>query len=88
MKQNKPDHAAYLWEGEPDFAAFLEAAAKEVGALGVDPVSEIAACRLVKDKLLTELHMPAVQEALGALIPEWLHWSQDDPKTRGKKKGF
>jgi hypothetical protein len=22
------------------------------------------------------------------LIPEWLHWSQDDPKTRGKKKGF
>jgi len=88
LKSGKPDDDAYLWEGEPDYAAFLEDAAKEVGASGVDPVSETAACRLVKDRLLTELHMPAVQEALGALIPEWLHWSQDNPKTRGKKKGF
>ena len=30
--------------------------------------------------------MPAVKLALGALIPEWLHWSQDDPKVRGKPK--
>jgi len=77
-----------LWEDEPDYAAFLDEAAKEVGAWGADPLSEIAACRKLKDRLLTDLHMPAVQEALGALIPEWLHPSQDDPKKRGKKKGF
>jgi hypothetical protein len=32
------------------------------------------------------LHMPAVKEALGALIPEDLHSSLDDPKKRLKKR--
>ena len=84
----RPDDDAYLWEGVPDYAAFLDNAAKEVGAWSADPVAEVAACRVVKDRLLTDLHLPAVQEALGALIPEWLHPSQDDPKKRGKKTRF
>ena len=84
----KPDDDAYLWEGEPDYAAHLDDAAKDLGGICDDVVSEIAAYRRIKDRLLCDLHMPAVKEALGALIPEWLHPSQDDPKRRGKKKGF
>lgn len=84
----KPDHDAYLWDGEPDYAAFLLDAAKDLGGTAEDVASETAAYERVKDKLLSDLHMPAVKEALGALIPELLHWSLDDPKKRGKKKGF
>ena len=77
------DRNAFLWDGEPDYASFLDDAAKEVAG---SSVAELAACRQIKDRLLTELHLPAVKEVLGALIPEWLHPSQDDPKKRGKKR--
>ena len=94
----RTDDDAFLWDGEPDYAAFLSGAAKELGGSALDAASEIAACQDVVARLLaptrlmdgTEVyfHLPAVQEALGALIPEWLHPSQDDPKKRGKKRGF
>ena len=86
LSASRPDRDAYLWGNEPDYVALLDDAARTLGGTCAGNVdAEIAAYRRVKDKLLTDLHMPAVKEALGALIPEWLHWSQDDPKRRGKK---
>ncbi len=98
LPSGKNDDDAFLWDGEPDYRDLLFSAANELAASASDPAADLDMARRVADRLLaptrindgTEvyLHLPAVQEALGALIPEWLHPSQDDPKRRGKKKGL
>jgi len=78
------DMNAYFWEEEPDCRNLLEEAADELGATCE---AERQAYRSVVDRLLNDLHMPAVKEALGILIPEDLHDDLDDPKKRAKKRG-
>ena len=81
------DPDAFLWpEGEPDYGRLLAIAGMELsGAVGDADGPERRAFQDVEGRLLNELHLPAVKEALGALIPEDLHPGQDDPKRRGKK---
>jgi ATP-dependent DNA helicase PIF1 len=92
MKQlaRPTDEEAYLWEQEPDYGKLLDDAVEEVSghtAAHVSAESERGALIVVAKRLRNELHLPAVKEALGALIPEDLHPALDDPKKRGKKKG-
>jgi hypothetical protein len=56
------DEDAYLWEEEPDYRALLETAAD---VLGGTSVAERTSYELVVGRLLNELHLPAVKEALG-----------------------
>ena len=83
----RTDADAFLWpEGEPDYGRLLATAGVELsGAAGDADGAERRAFQEVEGRLLNELHLPAVKEALGALIPEDLHPWQDDPKRRGKK---
>jgi len=98
LPSGEVDVDAFLWDGEPNYRSFLYTAADELEASEIAADGEVNSYRRVADRLLaattvndgTEVfvHLPAVQEALGALIPEWLHPSQDDPKKRGKKRGL
>jgi hypothetical protein len=77
----RADIDAHLWpEGEPDFDALLEAQLLEYARGAEELVAEAV---LVKERLLGALHLPAVREALGCLIPAYLHPKDDGKKPRG-----
>ena len=76
-----PDANAWLWpEGEPPFEALLQEQASQYG--GGDAVREARAA-VVARRLMEPLHMPAVREALGCLIPPLLHQRGDGQKPKG-----
>ena len=77
------DEDAHIWpDGEPSFDALL---GKEVKELGREDASRVTFLAGVAQRLRGELHMPAVREARGCLIPEKLHGRLDDKKARGVK---
>ena len=77
------DEDAHIWpDGEPSFDELLAA---EVRELGGDDASRVTFLTGVAQRLRGELHMPAVREALGCLIPESLHPRLDGKKPRGVK---
>ena len=98
LPSGEVDVDAYLWDEEPDYRSYLYSAADELEASDNAVDGSVESYRDIADRLLAAttandgseifVHLPAVQEALGALIPEWLHPSQDDPKKRGKKRGL
>ena len=74
------DPDAYLWPVESIlFDKFMAEAVRDIA--GTDSVL-LARAELVAERLLGPLHMPAVLEALGCLIPVELH-----PVHNGKKPG-
>ena len=77
----QPDANAWLWpDGEPSFdARFREQVS--LYARGDVAREERAAC--VARRLQGELHLPAVREALGCLIPPSLHQRGDGQKPKG-----
>ena len=92
---HRTDEEAYLWpEGEPAYKDILLGACREVLASGqgaTDPDGYLgeasrAAYNAVALRLLSDLHMPAVKEALGALVPADLHPLLDKATQRGKKR--
>ena len=84
------DRDAWLWPGTtPDYVALLDEACDHCGRRPDDGGSpavraEKSVWLAVANRLLGERHMPAVREALGALIPEALHPRLDGRKPRGK----
>lgn len=77
------DEDAHIWpHGEPPFDKMLAA---EVQELAGGDASRKAFLLGVADRLRGELHMPAVREALGCLIPEGLHPRLDGKKAKGVK---
>ena len=77
------DEDAHIWpDGEPSFDELL---ASEVRELGGGDAARVTFLACVAKKLRGELHMPAVREALGCLIPEGLHPRLDGKKPRGVK---
>ncbi len=83
------DADAWLWpEGEPDFEALLNEEVRRFGSGG----AALRAVRLdqvtsVSERLCGDLHMPAVREALGCLVPADLHPSLDGRKPKGGLAG-
>jgi len=72
---------AHIWpEGEPDLRSKLEEAVLLVAADSQCGQEDIGAFREVADRLMHELHVPALREALGCLIPAALH-----PRLDGRK---
>ena len=79
------DGDAFIWEqAQLDFDGFLATAVGE--AVGGD-VARKRRFERVAERLRSELHMPAVREALGCLIPEYLHPRLDGTKPRGARGG-
>ena len=77
------DEDVHIWpDGEPSFDALLGTEVKELGREDASRVTFLAG---VAQRLRGELHMPAVREALGCLIPEKLHGRLDDKKARAVK---
>ena len=77
------DEDAHIWpDGEPLFDELLAAQVQELGGGDAARVTFLAG---VAQRLRGELHMPAVREALGCLIPEGLHGRLDGKKPRGVK---
>ena len=86
------DHDAWPWKNEePPVARFMAAAVHEVG--GEEPHRRERAMRVAErlqaptafdDGSEVYLHMPAVKEALGCLIPKWLHPRLDGRPLKGK----
>jgi hypothetical protein len=85
----------YLWsEAEPDFKSELLRAA---GTIAGTNTAQLNSYKLVVDKLLHEtilpndhrvqLHMPALREALGCLIPPALHPTLDGKKPTAPSAG-
>jgi hypothetical protein len=88
LSNDASDMDVYLWsEAEPDFKSELLRAA---GTIAGTNTAQLNSYKLVVDKLMHEtilpndhrvqLHMPALREALGCLIPPALH-----PTLDGKK---
>ena len=74
----RADVEAWVWgEEEVPFEKFLQEACAEVAR---GDSGKVALCEAVAVRLLGPLHMPAVREALGCLVPAEL-----DPKLDGKK---
>ena len=84
--QGRPtDNDAWLWpEGEPDFDGCLHRAALRVAG---DDEELLGALIGVARRLRDDLHMPAVRQALGCLIPEALHPSLDGRRPRSGRAG-
>ena len=77
------DEDAWIWlGGDPAFDTLF---AEQVEDASEGNDSERKALFLVAERLRGELHMPAVREALGCLIPEDLHPRLDGKKTRAAK---
>ena len=75
-------HAAQPWHGEEVRARSQQVASGMRSSAGVEPL-----CVAVAGRLRQEVHMPAVREALGCLIPEGLHPRLDGRKPKGKYPG-
>ena len=78
------DEDAYIWESDPDFDGLLGEAAKE---LAQGDEATLHFFDAVAQRLRGELHMPAVRNALGCLIPERLHPRLDGKKPRKERGG-
>ena len=77
------DEDAWVWpNGEPAFDNLFAEQAEEI-SMG-DQLEKLALIT-VAERLRGELHMPAVREALGCLIPEELHPRLDGKKPRTAK---
>ena len=79
------DDDAYLWLDEaPAVGAMVQKAAAELAA---ERGIELGLCQCVAGRMQSELHMPAVKEALGCLIPADLHSTLDAKSARHRKMG-
>ena len=73
---------AWIWaEREPPVAELMGKAASEVCGAGKLEAWRVDA---VASRLLGRLHLPAVQEALGCLIPQSLDPALDGVKPKGR----